>query len=160
MTAIRSPENASFICLRIAEGWTLRQLAQHLGCSSSAITQWYATDPVFAEQYARAKEAQAEFMADEVLEIADDGRNDWIEREVVAGRMVTVPDNEAIQRSRLRVEARKWLMGKMAPKRYGDNSTHDINVKLSWEKLIEQVAAKRLAPPTIEHDSGDDHAEE
>jgi hypothetical protein len=65
---------------------------------------------------------RAERMAEEILDIADDGSNDWIEREQ-DGRTVIVADHEHIQRSKLRVDARKWLMAKMLPKKYGDRTT-------------------------------------
>ena len=72
--------------------------------------------PAFSEQYARAREAQADKLAEESLQIADDGRSDtYLDAE---GNEKT--DNEAIQRSRLRVDTRKWLASKMAPKKYGD----------------------------------------
>ena len=72
--------------------------------------------PAFSEQYARAREAQADKLAEEALQIADDGRSDtYLDAE---GNERT--DNEVIQRSRLRVDTRKWLASKMAPKKYGD----------------------------------------
>lgn len=116
---LRKPANAALICERIAEGFTLKQIGREIGCSDSAITLWAANDPEFASMYARAREAQAEHFAAELLEIADDGSNDWIERES-GGASVIVPDHEHINRSRLRVDARKWLMARMAPRRWGD----------------------------------------
>jgi hypothetical protein len=59
-------------------------------------------------------------MADDILEIADDGRNDWMEIISKDGDSVGWRVNgEAVQRSKLRVESRKWLMSKMLPKKYG-----------------------------------------
>ena len=55
-----------------------------------------------------------------MLEIADDGRNDWIVRLRKDGSTETVVDNEAVQRSRLRIDTRKWLLSKLSPKKYGD----------------------------------------
>lgn len=85
--------------------------------------RWLHARPDFRDQYARAKEDQAEVMAEELLDIADDGRNDWMDREFGRGNVVRVVDPEAVQRSKLRVDARKWLMGKMKPKVYGDSTT-------------------------------------
>ena|SRR6185312_1458828 len=121
MPAIRSAKNATLICARIAEGLTLREIATELGCTSGAISIWCAEDEEFAKQYARAKQAQADRFADELLEIADDGTNDWMLRNQ-GEETVVVADHEHIQRSRLRVDARKWLMSKMAPKKYGDRA--------------------------------------
>lgn len=72
--------------------------------------------PEFSEQYARAREAQADKLAEEALQIADDGRNDTY----VDGDGNVKTDTEVIQRSKLRVDTRKWLASKMAPKKYGD----------------------------------------
>jgi hypothetical protein len=58
-------------------------------------------------------------MADEVLEIADDGSNDWMDKEAKSGRLMRTLDHEHVQRSRLRVDARQWLMERFAPDRFG-----------------------------------------
>lgn len=77
--------------------------------------------PEFSEQYARAREAQADKLAEEALQIADDGRSDtYLDAE---GNERT--DTEVIQRSKLRVDTRKWLASKMAPKKYGDKVTQE-----------------------------------
>ena len=77
--------------------------------------------PEFSEQYARAREAQADKLAEEALQIADDGRSDtYLDAE---GNEKT--NTEAIQRSKLRVDTRKWLASKMAPKKYGDKVTQE-----------------------------------
>ena len=60
-----------------------------------------------------------EFWAEELLEIADDSRNDYMTR-VFGDTMVEVPNPELIALSKVRIETRKWLMGKSQPKKYGD----------------------------------------
>jgi hypothetical protein len=117
---IRNPATAEFICSKIADGFTLRQIAKELDCEASAITDWVRHSNDFAAQYARAREVQAEKFADELVEIADDGANDWYEREGIE-----LPDHEHIQRSRLRADTRKWLMSKMLPKKYGDRLVNE-----------------------------------
>lgn len=84
----------------------------------ATVFRWLAQHGEFQEQYARAREAQADYLAEEILDIADDGTNDWMERE---GN--TLVDHEHISRSKLRVDARKWLMSKLLPKKYGDRQT-------------------------------------
>lgn len=113
-----TPELAAAICEHIAAGKSLRTIAALDGMpAQSTIMVWLdGKHPDFTEQYARAREAQADKLAEEILSIADDGRNDtYIDAE---GN--TKSDTEVIQRSKLRVEARKWLASKMAPKKYGD----------------------------------------
>jgi hypothetical protein len=85
--------------------------------------------PAFTEQYARAREAQAELYADEIVDIADDDRNDYGFKESEdgtgkSGIAIIMPDN--VQRSKLRVDARKWVASKLLPKKYGDKiqATH------------------------------------
>jgi hypothetical protein len=71
--------------------------------------------------YELGKEFQADFMADEIIEIADDDANDYVENLDKDGKCIGYKvDGEAIQRSRLRVDARKWVAAKLRPKKYGD----------------------------------------
>jgi len=63
-----------------------------------------------------------EGMAEEILEISDDGRNDWTTRENGRGELVDCVDQDHIQRSKLRVDARKWLLSKLRPDKYGDRT--------------------------------------
>lgn len=87
----------------------------------STVFMWIAAHPSFSNQYARAREAQADALFEDILEIADDARNDWMERngEDDAG---WIANGEHLQRSRLRIDARKWMAGKLRPKVYGDKS--------------------------------------
>lgn len=120
---------ATTICEQLIEGKSLRQICEQPGMPNKAtVLRWLADEKraVFRDQYARAREMQAEAIADEILEIADDGRNDWME--IVGKEGDTVGwrvNGEAVQRSRLRVDSRKWLLSKMLPKKYGE--TKDAN---------------------------------
>ena len=69
--------------------------------SMASIFLWLGKYPEFSEQYARAREAQAESHADQIVEIADDDKID--------------PNHK-----RIMVDARKWVASKLKPKRYGD----------------------------------------
>ncbi len=75
-------------------------------------------------------------MEDEILAIADDSVNDWVTRKY-GDTEVQVPDTEAIQRSRLRIETRKWLMGKLKPKKYGDKLELEHGGKIALVPSIE-----------------------
>jgi hypothetical protein len=110
------PDLAAKVCELIAEGLSLRQIGAKEGMPDKRdVMGWRNAIPEFAEQYARAKDAQMEHYAEEMIAIADDGTNDWMEREGVL-----VADHEVINRSKLRVDTRKWIMAKLAPKRYGE----------------------------------------
>lgn len=117
-----SAELASKICAELALGRSLRTVCkdESLPCMST-VFNWFRLYPEFLEQYTRAKEESADAMAEECLDIADDGTNDYMERLDKDGECVGYQVNgEHIQRSRLRVETRKWLMAKMKPKKYGE----------------------------------------
>lgn len=71
------------------------------------------------DRYARAKEAQMDYLAEEIIDISDDGSNDLMT--IVKGDMEYESENkEVTNRSKLRVDTRKWVMSKLAPKKYGD----------------------------------------
>ncbi len=119
--SIYSQELADSICEQLALGNSMRTVcaADDMPAMSS-VFKWLRENEGFSEQYARAKQESADYMAEELLEIADDGTNDWMERERPDGSTFVALNNEHVQRSRLRVDTRKWLMSKMKPKKYGD----------------------------------------
>ncbi|MBR8007150.1 terminase small subunit-like protein [Burkholderia vietnamiensis] len=127
---IFTQELADTICEHLASGLSLRQIEEIEGMpSKTTILRWLGDDRFtsFRDQYARARDMQAEGMADEILEIADDGRNDWMEIQNRDGENIGWKVNgEAVQRSRLRIDARKWLLSKLLPKKYG-TSPPDAN---------------------------------
>lgn len=108
---------ATAICAEISSGRSLRSICDDDGMPDKAtIFRWLAANETFRDQYARARETQADAMLEEILEIADDGKSD----KYVDGEGNERTDQDVIARSRLRVDARKWAMSKMAPKKYGD----------------------------------------
>ncbi len=117
---------ADSICCRLAKGETLRQICRSEGMpSDTAVRQWALDESSpFSSQYARARELGYAAMAEELIDIADDGTNDWIEREREDGRIETVVDHDHVARSRLRLDTRKWLLSKALPKVYGDKLQH------------------------------------
>jgi hypothetical protein len=115
-----SAEAAADICARLAAGEPLVRICReddkpHL----STVYRWLAAHEDFREIYARAREDQADTLADEIVEIADDGRNDTY----TDGEGVERVNQDVINRSRLRVDARKWVAAKLKPRKYGDKVT-------------------------------------
>lgn len=109
------------ICERIAEGESLRAICEDEDMPNKAtVMRWLAADAALSDQYARAREAQADTLFEEILEIADDGTLD--RKSAGKGDGSLAVDVDHIQRSRLRVEARKWMAGKLRPKVYGDKA--------------------------------------
>lgn len=88
----------------------------------STVMRWLDAHAEFRDQYARAREAQADYWAEEIIEISDDGSNDTYKDEDGHERT----NQDVIARSRLRVDTRKWLMARMAPKKYGDKITQEV----------------------------------
>ncbi len=134
---------AAKICRRLAEGKSLRSICRDDAMPAiSTVMGWLFDDNhgEFSEQYAHAREAQADVLFDEALEIADDAAADW----TMDGNGKTVLDHEHVQRSRLRVDTRKWAAGKLAPKRYGDKIQHTgdgggpIRVRPDLSKLTDE----------------------
>ena len=101
-------------------GTPLRTILKRKGMpSSSTFFIWLDEEESFSKRYAWAREVQVEAMADEIIEIADDGTNDYMT--VVKGNVkYNVENKEVTNRSRLRVDTRKWVLSKVIPKKYGD----------------------------------------
>ncbi len=100
------------VCARIGECETFRAISADIGVSIGVLSGWLSAHP---EQYARAMDVRADRFAEDIIQIADDGANDTYQTE-----NGPATNHDVIARSRLRVDARKWLAGKMAPKKYGD----------------------------------------
>lgn len=110
-------EIAATICSRIADGESLRKICSDEGMpDKSTVFRWLELHATLRDQYTRARETQADTLFEEILIIADDGSNDsYVDDE---GMVKT--DHDVIARSRLRVDARKWMAGKLRPKVYGE----------------------------------------
>lgn len=111
----RTPELCREICDRLSRGESLATICAdaHMPDTSN-VREWLRKDEEFQADYARAREAQAEFYADEIVKIADDCTD--------AGK------------ARLQMDARKWYASKLAPKRYGDKI--DVNANVTGEVKI------------------------
>lgn len=116
-----TPELANKICTEIATtSKSLRTICSvdELPSVSTVLT-WLNTKPEFLAQYARAKEEQADYLIEEMIDIADDGSNDFMT--ITKGDVsYDVENKEVTGRSRLRVDTRKWIASKLKPKKYGD----------------------------------------
>lgn len=99
---------------------SLKTICSELDICHRTLFNWIADDkhPMF-HLYTRAKEMQADFLAEEMIDIADDGSNDFMT--ITKGdQTYEVENKEWTSRSKLRVEARKWAASKLKPKKYGD----------------------------------------
>ena len=120
MTSVRTPELETAFVEGIGDGIPLRQLCRIHGVTKSTVYRWMEDDEEFAGRIARARVTGFDAIAEEALEIADDGTNDWETRENKDGSTYEALNGEHVQRSKLRVETRLKLLAKWDPKRYGD----------------------------------------
>lgn len=145
--SIFTRELADRICEELALGNSLRTVCKGEEMPSLAtVFKWFRTQEGFVEQYARAKEESADAMAEDILDIADDGTNDWMEIETKNGGVQTVLNHEHVQRSKLRVDSRKWLMAKMKPKKYGDKIDMTTNGKELPQPILGHVLNNNSNP--------------
>ena len=144
--SIFSQELADAIFSEIGEGRGLSDICRDAGMPNrTTVYRWLAQDEAFRRQYAVACEMRAEHMGDQILGIADDG------------------EAEDTQRDRLRIDARKWLMSKLAPKKYGEKIVNehsgpdgtDIPLKVTTDidrakALAAMIAKTRASAPAAE----------
>lgn len=136
-------EIAARICEGLAEGRSLRDVCNADDMPAESTVRLWAVEnrEGFSAQYAKAREIGYHSLADDLLEIADDARNDWMERrgEEDAG---WTANGEHIQRSRLRVDTRKWMLSKVLPKVYGDKQ----QVEHSGEMTVSTIERRIVGP--------------
>ena len=143
------------ICAHIAKGRSLRSICkdEDMPCYDS-ILKWICQGQAenasedfayFTKQYTRARELQADYLADETLDIADDGSNDWMKREGKHGEPSWELNGEHVQRSRLRIDQRKWYAGKLNSKKYGDKTVQEHVGKDDGPIQLENVTDKDRA---------------
>lgn len=114
---------AAEILERISDGQSLRSICvlDHMPARST-VFKWLSENVSFSDQYAHARDAQADALFEDMLQIADDSSSDV---KVIGedGNEREVCNTEFVQRSRLRVDTRKWMASKLAPKKYGEKVT-------------------------------------
>ena len=104
--------------------------------SNETFYKWLDEDKDKTKQYARACNKRADLIFEDILDIADESHSD--KKVLEDGREVI--DNEVVQRSRLRIDARKWMLSKMNPKKYGDK----IQQEHSGGIAIEQITGMKI----------------
>lgn len=102
------------------EGYTLNRACRTVGVAKATFLGWVEADrDQLSDRYAKAREALLEHWADEIVDVADETSHDTI----TTAQGTEVANTEWISRSRLRVDARKWLLSKLKPNKYGDKLT-------------------------------------
>ena len=147
---------ASAILAEIAAGMSLRVACAQPGMpTTTAFMRWLAEENEegerLREQYARARARQAEAIAEELLEIADE-KCVTVQHDE-AGQVEVKFDSALVQDKRLRVDTRKWLLSKLAPKKYGDKTTTE-HTGADGGPIQARIAVEFVKPPA--RGKGDD----
>lgn len=120
---VYTPNLAAELLKRLSEGESLRGICEDAHMPDrGTVLRWIGENEELRNQYARAREAQADAIFDDMLRIADDGSNDWMMQNR-GDDVAWVENGENARRSALRIDARKWILARMAPKKYGDKLT-------------------------------------
>lgn len=113
---------ADLICVRISEGESLKSITQDEEMPDRAtVYRWLAADPLFCDMYTRAREDQADTLADEILAIADEQPEIIPVVDKRTGELIEHKlDGAFLQWQRNRIDTRKWIAMKLKPRKYGD----------------------------------------
>jgi hypothetical protein len=147
---IRNAELEESILLRLASGESLRSIGRDETMPDPAtVWRWSEADAEFCKRLRTARETGVHAIIDEAREIADDGRNDWVEVENSKGETKIVLDREHVDRSKLRVEYRKWLASVVAPRSYGDRAAVELSGPNGGPVQVQTLAdlVRGLPPP-------------
>ncbi len=107
----------NLICEELEKGHSLRSILRRENMPSSrTFFKWIDESEEKVKQYERSVELRSEFLFDEIIEIADKQGEDVSEDE--NGNQVI--NHNIVQRNRLQIDARKWALSKMLPKKFGD----------------------------------------
>lgn len=130
------------VCAELEKGVSLAQavkVSPGLPAAATFLT-WVEEDPVIAERYARARQTGYHLLADEIVELSnkthewvtiqeldDDGKPMYNENGEPRLKQVLMPLNsDVVAHTRLQIDTRKWMLGKMLPKIYGDKITQEV----------------------------------
>jgi hypothetical protein len=123
------------VCKRIAEGEALSKILLSKGMPSRPkFYEWIESSQENVNKYARATELRAELIFEEIFEIADaQSRDVKIDKE---GNEII--NHDVINRNRLQIDARKWALSKMNPKKYGEKITteHQGEIKTNTTIIV------------------------
>lgn len=134
------PEVADDICALLASGESLVKVCKRPGMpDKSTVFRWMAAHEDFRDKYAKATEARADSIFEEIFDIAD----------------TVAEEAAAVGKARLRIDTRKWALARMNPKKYGDKGSQEIDHKSSDGSMTPQPTIIQLVPvePSHEPDS-------
>ncbi|MDT3448867.1 terminase small subunit protein [Stenotrophomonas maltophilia] len=132
---------ADAICELLVDGKSLRTICSTAKMPSrSTVIRWLAENEAFRNQYARARELQADTLAEEILDIADKAVLGERLKKDGKGKVLERQTGDMVERSKLMIDARKWYAGKLQPKKYGERVALDHGVQ---DNLADKLRAAR-----------------
>ncbi len=135
-------EVADKICSELMQQRSLRQICKDEGMPSEVtVFNWLQSNDQFFKNYARARDVQAEQMADELIDIADELPT--ITVCTPKGNTYETTDSAGVNRNRVRVDTRKWVISKILPKKYGDKL--ELNAKVETSGMSDEELSARIA---------------
>jgi hypothetical protein len=131
--SIYTPTLADAICKRISEGESLRAICRDLDMPTEGAVRAWARDnrDGFGARYRLARELQLDHWADVIIDIADEGDRDPRDRQV-------------------RIDARKWIMSKLAPRKFSDRLLVAGEAENPLRVLHEQVSVEKLSADQLD----------
>lgn len=139
----------SEICARISEGEPLLQICRDPGMpSKSVVYRYLEANPEAEGRFARARRDGFDAIAEGILDIADDSRNDYVKKLSKDGDTYEVFDSEHVQRSKLRIEARLKLLAKWDPKRYGEK------LAIGGDQSMDPIKTESIVLQFVKPDNG------
>lgn len=117
-----TPEIGHEICQNMIEGKSLARVCKDLGINYRTVFNWLKDNNKadFLQQYIRAREERADYLADDILDIADD---------------ITLQADDR----RIRIDARKWYAGKLKPKAYGDKIQQEHSGSIGLSGILKEL---------------------
>jgi hypothetical protein len=115
-------EIAMTICDRLADGESLRAICADAEMPDKAtVFRWIGRHKDFRDQYALAREAQADDILEQIYDIAHDSTRDHVKKIGADGKVIWVVDREHIARCRLRINTLFRIVALLTPKKYGNH---------------------------------------
>jgi hypothetical protein len=177
--SLYTEEIATAVLSAIASGASLSQACKPLDIHWKTVWAWRYRHPDFLAAYERAVQSRADAHAEEIIDIADNSKDDVIRVKGPRGNEIVVQNTVGVQRAKLKMQARQWLMGKAQPEKYGDIKTtrqerHPLDSMTEEQKMqatleliakvrarLDQARAMGLLPPKEETtDAGYEDASE
>lgn len=135
---------AEEICNRMHHGETLNKICrdEHMPGRRTVVDWKFQDIDGFSATYARAREALLDYWEDETVDVADDSTHDYYEKQGRDGETIKAFNKENVERSRLRVETRKWMLGKLNQKRFGDKIEQTHKADAGFLDLWKHISSK------------------